>query len=186
MPVEHVCNLAATHPAAAGVEWSKHLWIPVLAGLPYQPAGFTFGEQPVLLKGMCTPLACVQAEFLLEIHDRIFCLRNSVHYWEAPRLFVMLCHRFVRSLSWVLAQTAASLLTWTAAAACSIDTDCADLGHEVHSKVWSVSSTCQTLQSLLLSHLLSEVLSCPTLPLYTAATLQPHTLHCLYVLKLWH
>ena len=51
-------------------------------------------------------------------------------------------------------------------------------------------STCETLQSLLLSHMSLEILSCVSHTAFvhntvsTAATLQLHTLPCLYVLKL--
>ena len=48
LPVEHLRNLVATHPAAVGVEWSNHVWDPFFAGLPCQQTGFTFGKQPVL------------------------------------------------------------------------------------------------------------------------------------------
>ncbi len=30
VPVEHLRNLVATHPAAVGAEWSNHVWVPFL------------------------------------------------------------------------------------------------------------------------------------------------------------
>ena len=42
----------------------------------------------------------------------------------------------------------------------AVATCCVDLDYEVRCKVWKLFRTCQTLQSLLLCHLLLEVLSC--------------------------
>ena len=48
VPVEHLRNMVATHPAAVGIELSNHVWDPFLPVFLCQQTGFTFGKQPVL------------------------------------------------------------------------------------------------------------------------------------------
>ena len=184
LPVERLCNLVATQPAAVGVEWSNHVWDPFSPVFLVNRQASLSVSSLSLLKGMCTPLVCVLWILYIEFHD---CLRDLVcsEGRHTDSLSPLLCHRFVRSLRWVLAWSA-SPLTWTAAAACPINTSCADLGHKVYSKVWSLSITCQTLRSLLLSHLLLEALSWCIL--HRLCTQYQHCsrthMQCLCVLKL--
>jgi len=94
----------------------------------------------------------------------------------------MLCHGLVRSFQ------QAVLLPWNTAAADTF------LRHTVPTglgaqKVWGLSITCQHHLNLAQLVAVSSAarnleLVCPTLPLYTAATLQPHTLQYSCLLKL--
>ncbi len=48
VPVEHLRNLIATHPAAVGFEWSTHVCDPFLPVFLVKQTGFIFGKQPIL------------------------------------------------------------------------------------------------------------------------------------------
>ena len=75
VPVEHLRNLVATHPAAVGVEWSNHVWDPFLPVLLVN-TGFTFGKQPVLAERYAHALVCVLG-FYMECYDCSVCLRDQ-------------------------------------------------------------------------------------------------------------
>ena len=67
VPVEHLPDLVAAHPAAVGVEWSNHVWdrfLPVF--LVNRQASLSLSSL-FLLKGMYTPLVCVLWIFLQRI-----------------------------------------------------------------------------------------------------------------------
>ena len=59
LPVEHLRNLVATHPAAVGVEWSNHVWDPFLPVFLVNRQASLSASSLSLLKGMCTPSSCV-------------------------------------------------------------------------------------------------------------------------------
>ena len=79
VPVKHLRNLVATHPAAVGIEWINHVWDPFLPVVPVNRQASLSVSRLSLLKGMCTHLACMLWAFYQTdcIHDCIFCWRDQ-------------------------------------------------------------------------------------------------------------
>ncbi|DBA99928.1 TPA: hypothetical protein ACH3X1_013809 [Trebouxia sp. C0004] len=86
VPVEHLRNLVATHPAAMGVDWSNHVWDPFLPVFLVD-TGFTCGKQPVLAErfvrsqvGACLSSKSVDLDRSSSmLHRYIMCRPGQVH-----------------------------------------------------------------------------------------------------------
>ena len=73
VPVEHLRNLVATHPAAVGAEWSNHVWVPFLPVFLVNRQAALSVSSLSLLKGVCRPSTCVLWILYIEFDD---CLRD--------------------------------------------------------------------------------------------------------------
>ena len=100
LPVEHLRNLVATHPAAVGIERSNHVLDPFLPVFLVSRQASLSASSLSLLKGMCTSLVCALWVVYIEICDCIFCLRDQRAVMGGTQTVChhLLCQWSVRSL----------------------------------------------------------------------------------------
>ena len=94
VPVEHLRNLVATHPAAVGLAGSNHVWDPFLPVFLVNRQASVSASSLSLRKGMCTSLVCALWFVYIEFYDCKFCLRDQRAVMGGAQT---LCHHLLLS-----------------------------------------------------------------------------------------